>query len=116
MGLESDLLARMLQRLSAVLAEVRERKSRRQFDLASKALGDAWRSVLFGLDRRFLQMMQPAQVAVLLGDVNRLRGLVQLLAGDAESLHLTGYATSAAPTSHSWTELLVTADHYPIEP
>lgn len=107
MGVESDLLARMLQRLAEVLASAREAKNRRLFAEASRLLGDAWKNV-FGLDRRFLQMMQPAQVTTILGSPARLRGLVELLFEEADLLRLQGDFESAAATAR-WAVRIVEA-------
>ena len=65
MGLEDELLARMQADLKALIDRARDLISKRQFATASRLLGDGYRR-LFGLDRRFLQMMQPQQVAGIL--------------------------------------------------
>ncbi len=111
MGVESDLLSRALQKLAAVLAEVRDYKSRRQFAPASRALGDAWKTV-FGLDRRFLQMMQPAQVVGVVSNRDKLRGLVQLLAEEADLLRMQHDLASAAATAR-WAVGIVEAAKLP---
>src|SRR5690349_4867693 len=98
MALSSDLLARALERLSALLAEARSAKSRRQFAHASRALGDAWKSV-FSLERRYLQMMQPGEVVTMLANPAKVRGLAEVLAEEADLLRLQGDLQSAAATA-----------------
>src|SRR5438105_1217747 len=98
MSVEQDLLARMLRELNVLLAAVRGLVDRRQFAEASQRLGDAYRT-LFGLDRRFLQMMQPAQVSAILVRHEKLRAFAQLMAEEANLLRLQGDASSAAATA-----------------
>lgn len=92
---ERDLLLRMHKQLGELLAKLGPLKQGRSFAAASALLGDAYRG-LFGLDRRFLQMMQPAQVAAILGSAEKLVAFAQLIAEEADLLRLQGDAESTA--------------------
>src|SRR5260370_10220334 len=83
MSIERDLLARMQQKLTATLAQVRPFLERRQFPAASRLLGDSYYA-LFGLHRRFLQMMKPPQFVTVLDSLEKVRAYAALLAQDAE--------------------------------
>jgi hypothetical protein len=105
MSVERDLLARMHQQLAATLAQVRTFLERRQFPEASRLLGDSYHS-LFGLDRRFLQMMKPAQVVTVIGSPEKARAFAELMAEEAELLRLQGDASSASATAR-WTAQII---------
>ncbi len=98
MSIERDLLARMQQKLTATLAQVRTLLERRQFADASRLLGDSY-NALFGLDRRFLQMMKPPQVVTVLDSLEKVRAFAELMAEEAELLRLQGDAPSAVATA-----------------
>ncbi len=105
MSIERDLLARMQQKLAATLAQVRPFLERRQFPEASRLLGDSYHA-LFGLDRRFLQMMKPPQVVTVLGSLAKVRAFAELMAEEAELLRLQGDAPSAVATAR-WTAQII---------
>jgi hypothetical protein len=101
MTFQDQLLARMEQDLATLVASARALMQRRQFADASKLLGDGYRQ-LFGLDRRFLQMMRPEEVAQILGQPQKLRAFGELMAEEADLLRLQHDLQSAAATA-SWT-------------
>jgi hypothetical protein len=105
MSIERDLLARMQQKLTATLAQVRTLLERRQFADASRLLGDSYYA-LFGLDRRFLQMMKPPQVVTVMGSLEKVRAFAELMAEEAELLRLQGDAPSAVATAR-WTAQII---------
>jgi len=107
MALADQLLARMEKDLAALLASARELMQRRQFAEASRLLGDGYRQ-LFGLDRRFLQMMRPEEVAPILGQPQRLRAFAELMAEEADLLRLQNDVQSAAATA-GWTARILDA-------
>jgi len=101
MALEDQLLARAEKELAALVASAQALMQRRQFAEASRLIGDGYRA-LFGLDRRFLQMMQPQDVAALLGRPEKLRLFAHLMVEEAQLLHLQHDEASAAATAR-WT-------------
>jgi hypothetical protein len=113
MSVERDLLARMQQQLTATLAEVRIFLERRQFAEASRLLGDSY-SALFGVDRRFLQMMNPPQVVIVLGSPEKARAFAELMAEEAELLRLQGDAPSASATAR-WTAQILETEEIGVE-
>jgi hypothetical protein len=111
MSIEQDLLARMLEQLKELLVKVRTLREKRQFADASRLVGDSYKS-LFGLDRRFLQMMEPAQVAGILGRPEKLRAFAQVMAEEADLLRQQGDVASAAAGAR-WTVGIVEAGKLP---
>ena len=101
MALEDELLARMQADLAAMIGRARELISKRQFATASRLLGDSYRR-LFGLDRRFLQMMQPQQVSGILGRPEKVTAFAKLMAEEADLLRVQGDVQSASATA-KWT-------------
>lgn len=101
MALEDQLLARMEQDLLTLLTSARSLMQRRQFAEASKLIGDGYRQ-LFGLDRRFLQMMRPEEAAGILERPEKLRAFGQLMAEESDLLRLQQDLVSAA-ASAKWT-------------
>lgn len=114
MALEDELLARAEKELAALVARSRALMQRRQFAEASRLIGDGYRA-LFGLDRRFLQMMQPQEVAALLGRPEKLRAFAVLMIEEAQLLHLQHDEASAAATAR-WTLRTVEAGKLHDEP
>src|ERR1041384_6777235 len=98
MALQDELLARMEKDLAALLASARGLIQRRQFAEASKVLGDGYRQ-LFGLDRRFLQMMKPEDVAQLLAKPQKILGFARMMAEEAGLLRLQHDTESASATA-----------------
>jgi hypothetical protein len=107
MALQDELLARMEKDLAALLAQVRALMQRRQFAEASRLLGDGYRQ-LFGLDRRFLQMMKPEDVAQLLAAPQKLVGFARMMAEEAELLRQQHDLESAAAMAR-WTVKILEA-------
>ena len=101
MALEDELLARMQADLAALIGRARDLISKRQFATASRLLGDGYRR-LFGLDRRFLQMMQPQQVSGILGRSEKVTAFAKLMAEEADLLRVQGDVQSASATA-KWT-------------
>jgi hypothetical protein len=106
---EDELLARMQKDLGALLVTARDQIAKRQFAAATKLLGDGYKH-LFGLDRRFLQMMDAAQAAALLGRPEKVAAFAQLLAEEAEVLRQQHDLESAAATARWTLRMLGTAN------
>ncbi len=107
MGLQDELLAQMQKDLGVLVAKARELTGTRRFAEASRLLGDAYRQ-LFGLDRRFLQIMQPEQVPGVLGRTERVSAFARLMAEEADLLRLQHDTQSAAATAR-WTVRILEA-------
>lgn len=107
MAIQDQLLARMEQDLVTLIVNARSLMQRGQFAEASKLLGDGYRQ-LFGLDRRFLQMMRPEEVAPILGQPLKVRAFAEMMAEEAELLRLQKDPESAAATA-SWTARVLVA-------
>lgn len=107
MPFADELLAQTLEQLRDRLQRARALLSRRQFAEASRLLGEAYRPA-FGLDRRFLQMMQPSQVAQILGRKEKVLGFAELMAEEAELLRAQGDSESASATAR-WALVIVQA-------
>jgi len=101
MALEDDLLARMRIDLDALVARARQFIGKRMFVEASRLIGNGYKQ-LFGLDRRFLQMMQPNQVAGILGRPEKVRAFSELMAEEADLLRQQNDLQSASATAQ-WT-------------
>lgn len=99
----------MQKDLDELLATARHQISRRQFAAATKLLGEGYKR-LFGLDRRFLQMMDAAQAAALLGRPEKVFAFAMLLAEEAEVLRQQHDAESAAATARWTLRMLGTAN------
>lgn len=85
----------MQQQLAELLVALGPLRRSKKYEAVSALLGDAYRG-LFGLDRRFLQMMQPAQVAAILGGPEKLTAFAQLIAEEADLLRVQGDVESTA--------------------
>ncbi len=107
MALADDMLARLLQQKDALLAQARALIERRQFGEASRILGDAYKT-LFGVDRRFLQMMQPREAAGLFLERRKVLAFAELMAEEAALLTVQGDPESAAATAR-WTVRILEA-------
>ena len=98
----------MQKDLDALLTMARAQISKRQFAAATKILGDGYKQ-LFGLDRRFLQLMDAAQAAGLLGSPEKIFCFALLLAEEAEVLRQQHDVESAAATAKWAMRMLGTA-------
>ena len=98
---KTSCCAQMQKDLGVLVAKARELTGTRRFAEASRLLGDAYRQ-LFGLDRRFLQIMQPEQVPGVLGRTERVSAFARLMAEEADLLRLQHDTQSAAATAR-WT-------------
>ena len=107
MSLADDMLARLLQQKDALLTQARGLVERRQFGEASRLLGSAYKS-LFGIDRRFLQMMQPREAAGLFRERAKVFAFAELMAEEAALLTGQGDPDSAAATAR-WTVRILEA-------
>jgi hypothetical protein len=85
-------------RLSALLVRTGSLKQEQRFAEASQLIVDACLD-LFGFDRRFLQMMQPAHVAALLVKPGQVTAFAQLFAEEADLLDRERDWQSAAATA-----------------
>jgi hypothetical protein len=100
-ALADDLLATLLERKDALLTQVRGLIERRQFAEASRLLGGAYKS-LFGIDRRFLQMMRPREAAGLFLERRKVVAFAEMMAEEATLLRAQGDGESASATGQ-WT-------------
>jgi hypothetical protein len=107
-GLQDELLARMQKDLDELLETARAQISKRQFAAATKILGDGYKQ-LFGLDRRFLQLMDAAQAAALLGKPEKIFCFALLLCEEAEVLKQQHDVESASATAKWAMRMLGTA-------
>lgn len=100
-ALADDMLSRLMEQKDATLVQARGLMERRQFDDASRLLGGAYKA-LFGIDRRFLQMMQPREAAGLFLERRKVLAFAELMAEEAALLTAQGDGESAAATAR-WT-------------
>lgn len=99
----------MGKELRELLSTARGQIARRQFAAATRLLGDGYKQ-LFGLDRRFLQMMDATQAAALLGRSEKVVAFALLLTEEAEVLRQQHDKQSAAATARWALRMLGTAN------
>ncbi len=109
---ERDLILRIIQQLAALVARVLKLKKERKYGEAEQLVAEAYRG-LFGLDRRFLQLMQPAHVAQALGAPQKVKAFVELMAEEADLLRLRGDPQSAAASAR-WALEIFRAGNVPL--